>query len=403
MLTQKKDILSEAQSISQEIIDDRRWLHRHAEVGLELPDTISYVKSRLIELGYEPQICGKGVVALLKGKNKGKVFLLRADMDALPIKEEADVTYMCKNGNMHACGHDTHTAMLLGAAKLLKEHEDEICGSVKLMFQPAEETFAGAANMIENGVLENPKVDAAMMIHSSTGMPFPEGTIIQALPGVNMASQDAFQIDIRGIGCHGAMPDSGVDPINVACHIHGMLQTLNSREISPNESVVITICMIQSGDAHNILPNSAMMKGSVRTFDSDVRDFVKRRMAEIVSQTAKTLRAEAKIDFYSSCPCTSSDPVLYEDLKSYAQRLLPKDAYMDMSTFPNGGRQSGSEDFGFISQHVPTALFMLSAGNQKNGYVHPMHNPGARFDDSVLYRGSALYADMAISWLNEHC
>ena len=186
-----KIIFEEAQELRDTIVSDRRYLHTHPGTGFDIEDTVAYVKKELEALGYEPKECGKaGLVALVGGKKPGKVFMLRADMDALPIHEEADVEFASENGCMHACGHDMHTSMLLGAARLLKAHEDEIEGSIKLMFQPAEEIFEGSHDMIEAGLLEDPKVDAALMIHVMAGMPFPAGTVIVSAPGVSAPAAD---------------------------------------------------------------------------------------------------------------------------------------------------------------------------------------------------------------------
>ncbi len=214
-------ILDEAKALENVIVQHRRYIHEHAEMHLDLPVTSAYVSEKLTQMGYTPQRLGSsGIVAIAGGKKPGKVFLLRADMDALPIDEENDLPFKSNSGAMHACGHDMHTAMLLGAAKLLKDHEEELEGTVKLMFQPAEETLAGAQMMIENGVLENPKVDAAMMIHVMPAMPMPAGTVVFMDPKGSYAAADWFKVSVTGKGCHGAMPDMGIDPLNVLSHIH---------------------------------------------------------------------------------------------------------------------------------------------------------------------------------------
>jgi hippurate hydrolase len=190
------EILSEAEEIKEQIIADRRYLHQHPGTGFDISETRSYVKKRLTEMGYDPTECGRaGLVVKVGGKNPGKVFLVRADMDGLPIREEADVEFPSGNGCMHACGHDMHTSMLLGAAKLLKQHEDEIDGTIKLMFEPAEEIFEGAHDMIEAGVLKNPDVDAALMIHVMAGMPFEPGTVVVSSPGVSAPAADYFNLN----------------------------------------------------------------------------------------------------------------------------------------------------------------------------------------------------------------
>ena len=215
-----KQLLEEAAQLKEMLVFNRRYLHSHAETGFDLKETYAFVKKALMDMGYEPVKCGKsGLIALAGGKKEGKVFLLRADMDGLPIKEEAEVDFPSTNGCMHGCGHDMHTAMLLGAAKLLKAHEEEIEGTVKLMFQPAEEIFEGSHDMIESGLLKNPDVDSALMIHVMAGMPFEPGTVIVSAPGVSAPAADYFEIRVQGTGCHGSMPNTGVDPLNAAAHI----------------------------------------------------------------------------------------------------------------------------------------------------------------------------------------
>ena len=232
-------IMKAAKQYEEQMIADRRKLHSCPGIGFDLDDTVAYVKAELTAMGYEPQDCGKaGVVALAGGKKPGKVFLLRADMDALPMAEESGEEFASDNGYMHACGHDLHTTMLLGAARILKEYEEEIEGTVKLMFQPAEEIFEGADDMIQAGVLENPKVDAAMMMHVTAGMPFPAGTPLIMSPGVSASACDFFEIKIQGKGCHGSTPHNGVDALTAASHILLALQEIHARELPSGEDAV---------------------------------------------------------------------------------------------------------------------------------------------------------------------
>ena len=194
-----KDLLEEAKSLKQDLIEKRRFLHANPETGFNLSNTLKFVESELINMGYKPIHCGKaGIIAIAGGKKQGKTFLIRGDMDALPIKEEAEVEFASQNGCMHACGHDMHTTMMLGAAKLLKKHENEINGTIKLMFQPAEEIFEGSKDMLENRLLENPKVDAALMIHVMANSPFPTGSVIVSAPGVSAPAADYFEIQVQG-------------------------------------------------------------------------------------------------------------------------------------------------------------------------------------------------------------
>lgn len=206
------ELLQEIEKYKEDLVNARRYLHSHPEIGFNLPNTVAFIKKELLAMGYEPKPCGKsGLTVLAGGKKEGKVFMIRGDMDALPISEEAHVNFASQNGNMHACGHDMHTTMLLGAAKLLKAHEDEIEGTIKLDFQPSEENFQGANDMIQAGLLENPSVDAALMIHVMANLPMEPGTVIISDGGVSAPAADYFKIHIQGKGCHGSMPNNGVD------------------------------------------------------------------------------------------------------------------------------------------------------------------------------------------------
>ena len=296
-------MLQEADGLKDFLQQTRRALHQMPELGFDLKNTIAYVKKILTELGIEPIDCGKaGVVALIGGNTAGKVFLLRADMDALPMREEADVEFASQNENMHACGHDMHTAMLLGAAKLLKDHEGELQGTVKLMFQPAEELLEGAQDMIDAGVLENPKVDGAMMLHVMAGMPLPEGTALVSAPGISAPAADYFEITVQGKGCHGAMPNTGIDPLTASAHILIGLQEIQARELAAKEQGVLTIVMLQAGKASNVIPDDVTMGGTMRASAEETRELLKSRLVEITQGIAKSFRTEASVTFTKGCP-----------------------------------------------------------------------------------------------------
>lgn len=321
-----EEILEEARNMSQELIDKRRYLHNNPEAGFNLENTLKFVETELINMGYQPVHCGKaGLVVIVGGKKEGKVFLIRADMDALPIKEESGLDFASNNGCMHACGHDMHTTMLLGAAKILKKHEDEINGTVKLMFQSAEETFEGSHDMIENGILENPKVDVALMIHVMANTPFKAGTAIVSSPGVSAPAADYFEIKVQGSGCHGSMPNTGVDPINVAAHILIALQEINARELSTAEKAILTIGTFNSGNIANVIPDTAVMGGTIRTYNEETREFVKTRVREISENIAKTFRAKAEVIFGSGCPTLVNDKELSKCVSNYTKELLGKE------------------------------------------------------------------------------
>lgn len=404
-----EELCKEAAQLKETIIADRRYLHAHAETGFDLAQTLDYVKKALQDMGYEPRNCGRaGLVATVGGKKPGKVFLLRADMDALPIKEEADVEFASKNGRMHACGHDMHTSMLLGAARLLKKHEEEIGGTVKLMFQPSEETFEGSRDMIADGLLENPHVDAALMIHVMAGMPFEPGTVVVSAPGVSAPAADYFEIRVKGKGCHGSMPNTGIDPLTASCHVLIALQELQARELAMSEQAVLTIGTMQAGTAANVIPDEVTMGGSIRTFAEDTRSLLKSRMEEIAKGVAGAFRCGTEVSFKSGCPTLVNDKELSECAHKYMTELLGQGhafSVAELQAMSGGGSSSksaGSEDFAYVSQEVPSIMLALAAGQPQKGHCYPQHHPQVTFDEDALDKGCAVYAYAAMRWLEEH-
>lgn len=403
------NILQEAAAYQEQLVQTRRYLHSHPETGFDLKNTTEYVRKELIAMGYEPVMCGKaGIIALAGKKKSGKVFLIRGDMDALPIKEESDVPFSSDNGKMHACGHDMHTTMMLGAARLLKSHEYEIEGTVKLMFQPAEEIFEGSDDMINAGVLNSPDVDAAMMIHVMAGLPIPAGTVISCDGGVSAPAADYFYIDIQGKGCHGSMPNNGVDPVTIAAHIITGLSEINSRELGLSDDAVITIGTINAGNAANVIPDTAHMSGTIRTYDEETRSYIKQRVSDIASNIASAYRGSASVTYGSGCPCLLNNPDLATCSAKYLKELLgPSRTFTaaQLNAMSGGGKTSkstGSEDFAYVSQKVPSIMFALAAGTPQDGYCYPQHHPKVKFDEAILSEGSAVYAYTAMRWLEEH-
>ncbi len=403
------NILQEAAAYQEQLVQTRRYLHSHPETGFDLKNTTEYVRKELIAMGYEPVMCGKsGIIALAGKKKSGKVFLIRGDMDALPIKEESDVPFSSDNGKMHACGHDMHTTMMLGAARLLKSHEYEIEGTVKLMFQPAEEIFEGSDDMINAGVLNSPDVDAAMMIHVMAGLPIPAGTVISCDGGVSAPAADYFYIDIQGKGCHGSMPNNGVDPVTIAAHIITGLSEINSRELGLSDDAVITIGTINAGNAANVIPDTAHMSGTIRTYDEETRSYIKQRVSDIASNIASAYRGSASVTYGSGCPFLLNNPDLATCSAKYLNELLgPSRTFTaaQLNAMSGGGKASkstGSEDFAYVSQKVPSIMFALAAGTPQDGYCYPQHHPKVKFDEAILSEGSAVYAYTAMRWLEEH-
>ena len=372
----------------------RRYLHQNAYSGFST-ENAEYVKTKLSEMGITPSDCGKAGVTACIGKG-APVFLLRADMDALPMKEQTDLTYASVTDCMHACGHDLHTAMLLGAAKLLKENEAALKGTVKLMFQPAEERLEGAIDMIENGVLENPAPNAAMMLHVVPG-PLPTGTVFFSTDSVMMPSSDHFTVDVYGKSCHGSTPEKGIDAITAAAHIILALQQLCAVERGMKDPVIYSIGHIEGGDAPNIIANHVAFSGTVRSYDQNLRQKFKDRMAEVAEYTAKASKASAKVTFTSGTPMFQNNTDLSSSVARNAAELLGKEMVIHA---PGAG--VGSEDFAYISHKIPTILGSLYAG--ADGYT--LHHPQIKFDESVLPLGTALLAHSAMTWLKEnekHC
>ena len=402
---QADKLLAEAEALQPQLQKWRRTIHRNPEIGFDLPKTRALVKQALTEMGYQPQDCGKaGILALAGGKRPGKTILLRGDMDALPIFEESGEVFASEiPGRMHGCGHDMHTAMMLGAARLLKAHEDELEGTVKLEFQPAEEIFQGSPDMLAHGLLEAPHVDAAVMFHVLGGMPLPLGEVLVPGGGITMASCEQYHIVVHGKGGHGSMPENCIDPITAAAHIHIALQEINARELSQNDFGVLTTGRFAAGAASNVIPDTAEMWGTIRTTDPENKSgaLIKQRMTEIAQGVAAAFRCTAEVMFSDFCPCMVVDETLSKDAFGYLSEMLGQ-GVMDMTSLTGGKPGGGSEDFAFVSHEVPTVSLFLACGGPAQGCRYSQHHPKVRFDDSVLYKGSAAYGYVAMRWLAEH-
>ena len=389
--------MEQAIAIKDDIVEYRRTIHSNPEVGAELPKTKAYVMDKLREFGYTPEeICESGIVTTIEGAKPGKTFLLRADMDALPMAEATSCDFKATNGAMHSCGHDMHTEMLLGAARLLKQNQDQIEGTVKLVFQPDEEGFTGAKKMIEAGVLENPKVDAAMAMHVNSGTP---SNLVVCGKGTSIGGCYRFRIVVKGTGCHGAMPETGVDPIFIAHHIYSGLQTILTREIPATKPAVITIGKFVGGDAPNIIPGEVIMEGTFRYLDKEMGEMVIGRMNDIVTSTAKTFRGEAELIELSSVPPLTNNNELADELTGYM-----KDIVGERGVFVYEGGGMGSEDFASFSHEVPSLYIILGAGakNENPEFGVPMHNEKVVFNEDILPTGAAIHAYSAITWLKNN-
>lgn len=382
-----------AVELREETVAHRRWFHTNAEVGLNMPKGQAYVIETLKSYGIDAKECGHGVTATLG--NGGKTLLLRADMDALPMAEESGETFACPTGTeAHTCGHDFHVAMLLTAAKILKEHEAELEGTVKFMFQPAEETFEGSKDMIANGILDG--VDAALAYHVTSGK-MPTGIFMYNNNGTMMYSVDGFKIKIQGKGAHGAYPHASIDPINIGVHIHLALQELMARESDPTHSCVCTVGHFEGGSAANIIPDTAIMEGTIRTNNTAGRELLVRRMKEVAAKTAEVYGGTATVEMLSEVPPLICNPAFTNEMVGYMKEL-PIPGLME---YP-GISASASEDFALIAEKVPSAFMYLSAGylDERGGF--PAHNPKVQFNEDVCPMGASCYAHCAMQWLKNN-
>ncbi len=395
-----KELLQRAKELEPELLENRRWLHRHPELGFELKETCTFVEEKLKAMGYAPQRMSKAGIVATVGKTGGKTILLRADMDALPMKEESGLDFSAAGNAAHTCGHDTHTAMLLAAAKMLKEREGRLNGCVKLMFQPDEEGtnplgFSGAQAMLKDGILENPHVDAVVSMHIMSQSPYSAGTVYtRRVP--RMSSCDTIAITITGKGTHGSMPQEGVDALNVGVHIYSALQNLTARELAPEEQGVITIGSFNGGEAANVLPEKVCLVGTMRTTVEATRTRFKKRIEAICAGMAQAFGAKAEVEFTQGIPSVYNDPALTQRVMDYTSELLGEKVPEMRTPF------SGSDDLSELSQAAPTCYLILSGGTPEEGYPHPQHNPRVTFNESVLYRGAAVFANAAMEWLREN-
>ena len=398
-----ESLLKQAEGLQEDLVKIRRYLHETAETGFALAQTVAFIRRELESMGCKVKKCGRAGLTATIGKGE-RCILLRADTDALPIPERTGLKFACKNGHMHACGHDFHATALLGTARLLKARENELNGTVKLLFQPAEEILEGAQSVIKAGVLDEPKVQTAVMLHVLTAVDLPAGTAVIASGGVSAPTADYFTVRVKGKGCHGSAPWNGVDALTVASHILIALQEISARELSISNPAVLTIGSLQSGEGGNIISDKASLHGTLRAFDDSVRERVKTRLEEISESVATAFRAKAKVEYGGGCPTLVNDETLSALAYKASVKLLGKDRAFTSQSLGGDTRENsgGSEDFAYISHKVPSVMIALSAGERAKGYTYPLHHPKTDFDESVLYIGSALYANTAIAWLNEN-
>jgi amidohydrolase len=381
--------------LAEAVIALRRTLHQWPELGFQEARTSALVAEYLQALGIEVRtgIGQTGVLGMLRGEGEGRTVLLRADMDGLPIEEANGAPYASKNhGVMHACGHDGHTAILLTVAKVLAQCREQFSGIVKFAFQPAEELPPGGAKeMIEGGVLEDPKVDATFGLHLWNGLPVGK---IGVDEGPIMASVDRFDIVIKGVGSHGAYPQSGVDPIVVGSHIVAALQTLVSREVPPLTPAVVTVGKFQSGTAFNVIPSQADLSGTVRTVDARIRDEMPARIERIVRGVTSGMRAEYTFNYAFGYPVTINDVNRARFARHVAASIVGD------GNVVSAGLSMGAEDMSYFLEAVPGCYLRLGSGNADKGLIHPHHSALFNFDEDALLIGVELLAQLSLSYLS---
>ena len=383
----------EALEYKGELIEKRRALHQIPEVGLDLPKTKAYVKGELEGLGLKVKEYGSsGLSTLIQGeKGQGKCIMIRADMDALPMNEESGLPFASTGNTAHTCGHDLHSAIALTAAKILLEEKANFKGTVKFMFQPAEEIFAGSRMMIENGLLENPKVDRAIALH--TALDRETGSICYN-EGYIATSSDNFKITIKGKGGHGAYPHTTIDPINVAVNIYTNFLELIARESPPQETNTLTFGMLSAGSNSNIIPEIAEMQGTLRSYNPEVRNKLKNRMLEIIEGLKISTKAEIDLDFFTGVPSLYSDPEFTREIVGYI-----KNSDFDGELIPDT-QVMASEDMALVAEKVPTAYFNVNCKLPGNNFSH--HNPGVNFDENMMPIGLGLMLTAVVNWLNNN-
>lgn len=382
--------LEEALSLKAATIEARRHLHNNPECGMILPQTKGYVTEKLKKLGLEPEILGdSGVVVSIKGNQDGKTILLRCDMDALTMEEINDLPFKSKyNDAAHTCGHDMHTAIMLSTAEILSKHKDKIKGTVKIVFQPGEEVLAGATMLINEGVLES--VDAAMALHVDVNAN--PGEIFYAL-GEATASVNPFEIIIKGLSCHGAMPHLGIDPIAAGVHIYQACLELLAREVPASERMTLTFGEFHAGTMSNAVPGEAVLRGTLRGYNNELRLKMVKRMKEILEGVEKMFNVEIIFkDLFPPVPCIYNNPDLTKEMIDYIEDVGIKTIQFDGLTF--------SEDFAFITEKVPSVFINLGA--KTAGNEHGLHNPEVIFNEDCMSYGVALFVNCAINWLKNN-
>ncbi len=387
----RPDFRHEAETLFDEMVAMRRDFHRHPELGFQETRTSRIVAERLNELGLEVQngIGQTGVVGLLEGAKPGPTILLRFDMDALPIQEESDHAYISQNGGvMHACGHDGHTSMGLTVAKIMSQYQAQMAGTLKFMFQPAEEGLGGAFAMIAGGVLRDPKPDAALAMHVWTPEPFGNVRVVE---GPCMASSSVFTITVQGKGGHGAAPHMAIDPILAGAHIITALQSIVSRNVNPQDSVVVSIGQFDAGTTFNVIPDRAVIKGTVRSYNEELHRQAYRRILEMATDMAKAFHCTINMETIAIVAAVVNAPEPTAVVRNAAVQIMGEENIVEHRTM-------ASEDMGYVLEEIPGCYFFIGAGNDAE-CSYPHHHPKFNFDERAMIDGVAIMAQAAANYV----
>lgn len=388
-------ILSQAEELFPYTRDLRRDFHRHPELGFQEHRTAEIVVrelSSLEDMVIQAGVAGTGVVGTLKGGKPGRVILLRFDMDALPVEENTGVDYSSENeGLMHACGHDGHLAIGLTTARLLHEGRENLPGTIKFVFQPAEEGLGGAFAMIKEGILSDPVPEVVLALHLWNEKPL---GWIGITDGPVMSASETFQVRITGKGGHGGKPHESIDPIVAAAGIINTLQSIVSREVPPLDSGVITVSSIHGGEAHNVVPEQVTLSGTIRSFTEETRDLLLKRFHEVVEQTAAVYLCRARITIEDISPAVNNDPKIAAVLRQTAGELFPQ------VVIDQGYQTMASEDMAFMMQEIPGCYCLIGSANSERGLDAKHHQPEFNFDEQALTQGVALLVSAVHDLLN---
>jgi amidohydrolase len=383
---------TEATHLFDEMVALRRDFHQHPEVGFNEHRTANIVANTLSDLGLEVQrgIGETGVVALLEGKYPGPVILMRFDMDALPLQEESDVPYKSKYTNvMHACGHDGHMTMGLTLAKIFSQYQEQIHGTLKFVFQPGEEGRGGALAMIADGVLDNPKADAAFAMHLWNTIPIGQ---VRAIEGPCMAASSTFTITVTGRGGHGAMPDKAIDPILTAAQIVVGMQSIISRSIDPQDAAVVTVGQFSAGTTFNVIPEKATLKGTVRSYNNELHHALYRRILELAHHTATAYHCTAHMEAVAIVPAVVNAAEPTQAVRAAATRVVGEDNLIE-------GRNMAAEDMGMFLEEIPGCYFFIGSKNDEKGLNYAHHHPRFDFDERAMITGVAVMGEAVAEYV----